>query len=67
MKALFLASITLGLVALSQGAPAMQSLVDQKAPEFTLPSDRGDTVSLSQFKGKQNVLLAFFPKAFTPG
>lgn len=36
------------------------------APPFTLPGDDGQTVSLSDFKGK-NVLLYFFVKALTPG
>ena len=35
------------------------------APEFTLPSTSGKDVSLSTFRGRQNVLLAFFPLAFT--
>jgi peroxiredoxin len=35
------------------------------APDFTLPSTGGGTVTLSQHRGAQNVLLAFFPLAFT--
>ena len=35
------------------------------APEFTAPSTSGTDVSLSSFRGKSNVLLAFFPLAFT--
>jgi peroxiredoxin len=34
------------------------------APDFTLPSTSGSDVTLSQLRGK-NVLLAFFPLAFT--
>ncbi len=34
------------------------------APDFTLPSTSGSEVTLSQLRGK-NVLLAFFPLAFT--
>jgi len=37
-----------------------------KAPEFSLPNSDGETVSLSDFKGKR-VVLWFFPKANTPG
>ena len=37
-----------------------------KAPEFSLPNAEGETVSLSNFKGKK-VVLWFFPKANTPG
>jgi peroxiredoxin Q/BCP len=36
------------------------------APDFTLPSDTGDTVSLSSLKGKP-VVLYFYPKDDTPG
>ena len=36
------------------------------APEFTLPDQHGDPVSLSDFKGKK-VVLYFYPKADTPG
>lgn len=39
--------------------------VGDKAPDFTLKSTSGDMVSLGQFKGQKNVLLAFFPLAFT--
>jgi peroxiredoxin len=35
------------------------------APDFTAPSTSGSDVSLSSFRGKRNVLLAFFPLAFT--
>ena len=39
--------------------------VRDKAPDFSLKSTSGETLSLSQFKGQKNVLLAFFPLAFT--
>ena len=48
-------------------AASTSPLVGKPAPTFALPSDRGDTVRLADYQGKQNVLLAFFPKAFTPG
>jgi mycoredoxin-dependent peroxiredoxin len=35
------------------------------APPFTLPSTAGRDVSLADFHGRQHVLLAFFPLAFT--
>ncbi len=38
--------------------------VGSPAPDFTLPSTAGADVTLSQLRGK-NVLLAFFPLAFT--
>ena len=36
------------------------------APDFTLPSDAGDEVSLSELRGKK-VILYFYPAAMTPG
>jgi peroxiredoxin Q/BCP len=36
------------------------------APDFTLPDQEGNPVTLSDFKG-QNVVLYFYPKADTPG
>jgi peroxiredoxin Q/BCP len=36
------------------------------APDFTLPDQNGDSVTLSQFTGR-NVVLYFYPKADTPG
>ena len=40
-------------------------LAGESAPDFTLPSTAGEKVTLSSFRGKQHVLLAFFPLAFT--
>ena len=40
--------------------------VGDKAPDFSLPSDSGATVSLKDFQGK-TLILYFFPKADTPG
>jgi peroxiredoxin len=39
--------------------------IGSSAPDFTLPSTAGMPVTLSSFAGKSNVLLAFFPLAFT--
>jgi thioredoxin-dependent peroxiredoxin len=38
----------------------------QPAPDFTLPDQGGNPVTLSDFRGK-NVVLYFYPKADTPG
>jgi len=40
--------------------------IGEKAPEFTLPSLSGKKISLSQFKGKKNVVISFVPAAWTP-
>ncbi len=39
----------------------------QSAPEFTSVNQDGDPVGLAQFRGKQNVVLYFYPKDDTPG
>ena len=46
--------------------PAVGALrIGDPAPDFTLPSTSGSDVSLSSYRGRSNVLLAFFPLAFT--
>lgn len=40
--------------------------VGEQAPDFVLKDQDGKEVRLSDFRGKRNVLLAFFPLAFTP-
>jgi peroxiredoxin len=37
----------------------------EPSPDFSLASTSGETVSLSDYHGRKNVLLAFFPLAFT--
>jgi peroxiredoxin len=39
--------------------------IGQPAPDFTLPSTAGHDVTLASFRGRENVLVAFFPLAFT--
>jgi peroxiredoxin Q/BCP len=41
--------------------------VGDKAPDFTLPSQLGDNVTLSEYFGKKNVVLYFYPKDESPG
>ena len=40
--------------------------LNELAPDFTLPALSGKPVTLSQFRGKKNVLLSFIPAAWTP-
>jgi thioredoxin-dependent peroxiredoxin len=37
-----------------------------KAPDFSVKTDNGEIVSLSDYRGR-NVVLYFYPKANTPG
>ena len=46
------------MVKLEEGKPA---------PDFSLPSTEGKEVRLSEFKGKKNIVLYFYPKDSTPG
>lgn len=73
MKKLFLLiGVLLSFIvpAIAQTAPApppMTLKVGDVAPDFTLPDTAGNKVKLSDFRGKNNVVLAFFVLAFTGG
>ena len=41
--------------------------VGDMAPDFTLTATTGEKVKLSDYRGKNTVVLAFFPAAFTGG
>jgi peroxiredoxin Q/BCP len=43
------------------------SEVGTAASDFSLFNQRGEKVSLAEFRGIKNVLLYFYPKAMTPG
>jgi peroxiredoxin len=40
--------------------------VGDVAPQFTLPDQNRKPVDLSDFRGKKNVILAFYVMAFSP-
>lgn len=48
-------------------APAAELKVGDVAPAFSAPGSDGKTHTLAESKGKQAVVLAWFPKAFTGG
>jgi len=48
-------------------APQTQLKVGDRAPDFELTDTEGEKVKLSDFKGKKNVVLAFYVLAFTGG
>jgi peroxiredoxin Q/BCP len=51
----------------SVSAQTAELKVGDMAPDFTLQASDGKTYKLSQYRGKQAVVLAWFPKAFTQG
>jgi peroxiredoxin Q/BCP len=57
----------LGFALFGASAGAEELKVGDKAPEFTLKASDGKTYKLEDFKGKQAVVIAWFPKAFTGG
>ena len=68
MRGLLIAlSVLPVVVALGAQTPATELKVGDPAPDFALQGSDGTTYKLSDFKGKQAVVLAWFPKAFTSG
>src|SRR5215212_196424 len=77
MRALLTIGLVAGLAvgtAMAQGpnpnaAPAVPTVVKvgDVAPDFTLQGTDGKTHKLSEYRGKQAVVVAWFPKAFTQG
>jgi peroxiredoxin len=65
--ALLGALATASLYGQTVAPPKTHLKVGDAAPEFNLPSTAGGRVKLSDFKGKNTVVLAFFPAAFTGG
>jgi peroxiredoxin len=51
----------------AQAPPKTHLKVGDTAPDFTLPATTGKPVTLSELRGKKNVVLAFYPAAFTGG
>ena len=47
--------------------PKTHLKVGDPAPDFTLSNTKGEKVKLSDFRGKKNVVLAFYVLAFTGG
>lgn len=45
----------------------MKVKIGDTAPDFSLASQKDETVTLSKFRGKKNVVLYFYPKDETPG
>lgn len=61
------AALTVSAFAQPVQPPKTHLKVGDTAPDFSLNATTGGKVTLSEFKGKFNVVLAFFPAAFTGG
>ena len=60
--------VTGAALAVAVGRLAAEELKPgDKAPAFELPGSDGETYALEDFRGKQAVVIAWFPKAFTGG
>ena len=60
-------ALSLSALALADEAPAPQLNAGDPAPDWTLPGSDGNTHSLAELLKEGPVVLAWFPKAFTPG
>jgi peroxiredoxin Q/BCP len=57
----------LALLSIPFAASAADLTIGAEAPPFSLPGSDGKTHALTDHAGKRAVVLAWFPKAFTPG
>lgn len=60
-------AIAVSLLLAASVAGAEEIAVGSKAPPFSLMGSDGRIHTLAEHTGKQAVVLAWFPKAFTPG
>jgi peroxiredoxin Q/BCP len=70
MKPIMMLSIgivLMGTTMLFAGGKTMLIQTGQKAPDFSLISSTGDTVRLTDFTGKNYLVLIFYPGDETPG
>ena len=70
MKRLYtilLAAATAAGLSAQTPPPKTHLKVGDTAPDFDLGSTAGKKIKLSEFRGQKNVVLAFFPAAFTGG
>lgn len=63
----WLAAGLVAMLGIGGAAQTAELKVGDLAPDFTLQATDGKTYRLSDFRGKQAVVLAWFPKAFTSG
>jgi peroxiredoxin len=67
LSVIFLCALAAVSFAQVPQTPQTKLKVGDAAPDFTLTDTDGNKVKLSDFKGKKNVVLAFYVLAFTGG
>ncbi len=68
MRSLWRGTLLAGLFTLTVTSGVLGGAeVGKPAPDFCLPSSRGETVCLKDFQGNDNVVLLFYVLDFTPG
>ena len=66
-RALWIGLVCLGSFLAGGGVARGAPGVGDPAPDFSLMGSDGRIHSLSEYRGRKAVVLAWFPKAFTPG
>ncbi|MDC0403764.1 peroxiredoxin [Porticoccaceae bacterium] len=64
-RSIFSKLLALSLIGLFSSAQSLE--VGEMAPDFTLAASDGNSYQLSDYRGKQAVVIAWFPRAFTSG
>ena len=64
---LMLGVVVSGFFSIDVSAGSVAPEIGDQAPDFELVGSDGETYRLADFRGKQVVVLAWFPKAFTGG
>ena len=65
--AILVGAVAAVATAIGRGQTPVTLEVGQPAPSFSLQGSDGRTYNLADYRGKQAVVLAWFPKAFTGG
>ena len=67
MKILTTIVLSVGLISFAQAEDTVALKVGDRAPSFELTGSDGKTYDLAEFKDREAVVIAWFPKAFTGG
>ena len=64
LRVMFMSGVVVGVLSGFGFAAAVE--IGQAAPDFSLTATTGGKISLSQFRGKQPVLIEFYSADFAP-